>query len=110
MSFVVVDNLQAVDIAHHNGDILAIDGRPTEDILEAFVEHAPIAESGERVAKCEFFELRDSLCLADGGGDVGGNQAQGIEIVVVEDVGLGARGGDYETPEGVADVDRPEGL
>ena len=47
----VVDLLEAVDVAHDDGDVLARDRRAVEHLPQLRVEHRPVAETGERIAR-----------------------------------------------------------
>ena len=48
------------------------------------LEHAAVAEPGERITQGELLELGDALGLGDRRGDVGGDELEGGEVVVVE--------------------------
>ena len=98
MPLVVVDELEAVDVAHDEGHVLAVDRRAAEDVAQALLQDAAVAEPGERIAECELLELGDALGLGDRRRDVGRDQSKRREVVMVEDARLGLGRRDHRHP------------
>ena len=100
---VVVDQLEAVDITHDEGDVLASSDSALEDFGQTFVEYSPVAEAGQGVAPRQGFELGEAFGLGDGCGDVAGDQPKRRQVRVIEWLTSGVCFGGDNSPPCIAD-------